>query len=301
MAQEITAALLAAYYRGYRTLFNQQVAETPTDWEKVAQEVPSDTEGEVYGWLKPLPSMREWLGDKTVKSLGDSGMTIVNKDWELTIELDRNKLSDNKAKLFGAVVQNLARSAAMHPDELIFKLMKEGFAELCYDGQPFFHDSHPVGEGFASNSGGGDGTPWFLLDCTRPLRPFLFQKREDVRFVALDQPTDENAFMRKKFFYSAERRDNAGYGLWQLAYASKQTLDADAYAAARTAMKAFTDDEGHPLGIGVGQKAFTLVVPTSLEGAARKILVNEFALVDEVSQSNPWRDTANLVVSPWLD
>lgn len=45
----------------------------------------------------------------------------------------------------------LAQSAAVHPDELIFNLLKAGFTEKCFDGKPFFSDAHKVGNKTASN------------------------------------------------------------------------------------------------------------------------------------------------------
>ena len=38
-----------------------------------------------------------------------------------------------------------------------------------------------------------------------------------------------------------------GYGLWQLAYASKQALDLQAYADARASMQSQKADNGKPL------------------------------------------------------
>lgn len=61
---------------------------------------------------------------------------------------------------------------------------------------------------------------WFLLDTTKPVKPLIFQQRKKAEFVALDNPSDQNVFMRKEFLYGVDSRDNAGYGLWQLAYGS---------------------------------------------------------------------------------
>jgi phage major head subunit gpT-like protein len=52
--------------------------------------------------------------------------------------------------------------------------------------------------------------------------------------------------MMDRYLYGIRARVNAGYGLWQLAYGSKQTLNAASYAAARATMMAFTADGGLP-------------------------------------------------------
>ncbi|MPM49963.1 hypothetical protein SDC9_96697 [bioreactor metagenome] len=47
----------------------------------------------------------------------------------------------------------LGQSAAAHPDELVFGILKDGFAVKCYDGNPFFSTNHKIGEKTVSNKG----------------------------------------------------------------------------------------------------------------------------------------------------
>ncbi|MDI3480796.1 MAG: hypothetical protein PWQ97_451 [Tepidanaerobacteraceae bacterium] len=63
-------------------------------------------------------------------------------------------------------------------------------------------------------------TAWFLLCTTKPVKPLIFQRRKQPEFVSMDKPENENVFMKKQFIYGVDSRDNAGYGLWQLAYGS---------------------------------------------------------------------------------
>ena len=63
-----------------------------------------------------------------------------------------------------------------------------------------------------------DADSWFLMDLSKPLKPFISQTRRPVDFRAMDNPNDQDAFMRNEFYYGADYRGNAGYGLWQLAY-----------------------------------------------------------------------------------
>jgi phage major head subunit gpT-like protein len=55
--------------------------------------------------------------------------------------------------------------------------------------------------------------------------------------------------MSDNYMYGVDARVSAGFGFWQMAYASKAELNAANLRAAFTAMKNFTDDEGRPLGI----------------------------------------------------
>jgi phage major head subunit gpT-like protein len=69
-----------------------------------------------------------------------------------------------------------------------------------------------------------DATAWYLLDTRKVLKPIILQKLEDITFSAMDSEDDENVFMRDKFRYGTRSRDNAGYGLWQLAFKSSGTI-----------------------------------------------------------------------------
>ncbi len=138
---------------GFKTIFNKVFGETKTLWEKIATKVPSETGEESYKWLGKIPRMREWIGDRQIQNLTGSDYTIKNKDFELTIGVDRNDIEDDKIGVYTPVIQDMAQSTATFPDDLVFGLLKEGFANKCYDGQPFFSDSHKVGKKTVSNKG----------------------------------------------------------------------------------------------------------------------------------------------------
>ncbi|MGQ7818821.1 Mu-like prophage major head subunit gpT family protein [Metapseudomonas furukawaii] len=63
-------------------------------------------------------------------------------------------------------------------------------------------------------------TAWFLLDTSRPVRPFIYQERKAPDFVQQTDMSSDDVFSRKKFKFGAEARAAGGYGFWQLAYGS---------------------------------------------------------------------------------
>lgn len=80
------------------------------------------------------------------------------------------------------------------------------------------------------------------------------------------------------------------FGFWQMAYGSKQTLDATNYATARAAMMGMKGNYDRPLGITPN----LLVVPPALEGAANRLMKNE-----QINGSdNEWKGTAEVLVVP---
>lgn len=63
-------------------------------------------------------------------------------------------------------------------------------------------------------------TAWFLIDTTKPVKPFIFQERKAPVFVSQTSEENDDVFNKAEFKFGAEARGNAGYGLWQLAYGS---------------------------------------------------------------------------------
>jgi len=283
---------------GFQTVFNGAFNGVEPKWSRVAMEVRSTTAKEVYPWLGAMPRMREWLGDRVIQNLKAHDFTIKNRSFELTVGVDRDDIEDDNTGMYAPMMAEMGRAAATHPDELMFALMTAGFETVCYDGQYFFDTDHPVIQAdgttaSVSNDGGGSSAAWFLLDTSRMIKPFILQKRRAAEFTALDKPDDEGVFNRKEYVYGVDGRWNAGYGLWQLAYGSKQTLDSSAYNTARKAMLGFKADGGEPLGIMPN----LLVVGPSNDEAAREIL---YAERKSSGATNIDRNTAELFVVPWL-
>jgi phage major head subunit gpT-like protein len=295
----INQANLNALFEGFNTRFNQAFEGAKSHVDAVAMTVPSSSRQENYGWMGAMPGFREWIGPRILQNLSLQSYTLKNLPFESTISVPRDDIDDDQYGVFGPMFSEMGRRAKTHPDELLFSLLKNAFTTICFDGQNFFDSDHPVGDGVippasVANTDGGSGAAWFLLDTSRAIRPFIWQLRKPYQLVRKDQATDDNVFMNKEFIYGTDARCNVGLGLWQLAWGSKQTLDATHYKAARSAMMAFKDDAGKLLGV----MPDTLVCGSTNESAALKLLNSEYAAGGE---SNEWKGTAKLIVTPYLD
>jgi len=290
----INRATLQSVYKGFKVIFNEALEAAKPLYDQIATTVTSTTREEEYKWLGRMPRLREWIGDRVVQNLSAFGYTIKNRDFEATVAIDRNDIEDDTIGVYTPVIQELGRSAAMHPDELIFELLAKGFENLCYDGQYFFDTDHKDGDGPVQSNRGtaklsvteyakaraammslkdehgrplgiipdllvvppaleqtaleilqaertasgatnvfrntakllvapqlaGYDTYWFLLCTSRAVKPFIYQRRKAPEFVAKDNLNDDNVFFNKQFIYGVDTRENAGYGLWQLAWGS---------------------------------------------------------------------------------
>ena len=295
---EINAGNLSGLKTSFSTVFNQHFEAVETTFGKVAMMMPSTTSQNDYRWMGKLSGMKQWIGQRQIQSLSQYSYVLKNKPFENTIGVDRDDIEDVSYGVYNPMMADLGQTAAEYPDELVWSLLNAGFATACYDGQNFFDTDHPVldangAEQSVSNFQGGAGTPWFLLDVTRALKPFIFQNRRPAQFVAKDDPTDTRVFMNKEFTYGVDMRCNAGYGLWQLAYASKETLNTANYAAARAAMMSLKGDYDRPLRV----RPTLLVVPPSLESNALAVLKAER---DAAGANNVYMNTADWHVEPLL-
>ena len=294
---------LRALFTAFNAAFKGVLGQAESQFGQIATTVPSTTGAEEYGWLGQLPGLREWLGDRAVQAIGTHGYTIKNKPFELTVGVPRSAIEDDQYGIYSPLMQEMGRAAGVHPDQLVFGLLKAGRTALCYDGQPFFSANHPVlndkGKAVATSNvsdDGGAGPSWYVLETRRALKPLIYQSRKDANFVSLTNETDDNVFSRAEYLYGVDARRNAGFGFWQLAHASNKALTAENLKAVITAMETQTGDQGRPLGISPN----ILVVPKQLRFTAKALLEAQLVAEGGVQVSNPLVGALDLLVADWL-
>lgn len=310
----ITPSLLDAIFQSYNFVFNDALKGIEPTWSKVAMKVASSASAENYGWLGQMPRIREWIGDRVLNSLDTFGYQVKNKTFESGFAIKREQIEDDQYGLFSPIARELGRSVALFPDELVYGLLPAGFSSNAFDGQYFFDTDHPVkdkdgNEQVVSNVQAGTDPAWYLLDTSRAVKPLIYQERRSFEFVAKTNPqTSDRVWEKNEFAYGVDGRCNAGFGLWQLAFASKAPLTRANFRAARQAMISLKGDYGRPLGI----KPTLLVVGPSLEQTARDLILSDFLPVDGVPGgaamvnaagviANTDKNAVEIHMSPWLD
>jgi phage major head subunit gpT-like protein len=92
--------------------------------------------------------MRKMNGERIPSKLKAYTYTLVNEEYESSIEVKRADIKDDQTGQYGPLARSIGESARMYPDEVVFgTLLPGGFSTLCYDGQYFFDTDHPVGDG----------------------------------------------------------------------------------------------------------------------------------------------------------
>jgi len=270
----------------------------------VASIIPSTTASNTYDWLSKFPKMRKWVGDRVINSMKEQVYQILNELHESTLGIARTDIEDDNIGQYRILSKAQADEVESFRNRLIAALLSGGFSGLCFDGQYFFDMDHPVypnadGTGVAVSTSNiqGDaaatGTPWYLLCLSGALKPFILQERTKPEMESIEDPKNAHVFIKDEYLYGIRYRANAGYGFWQLAVGSKDTLNAANYEAARLKMMSYKRDGGDPLGIVPTH----LLVPPTLEAAGRAILEKEL-LADDGSNTN--FHTAELIVNPWV-
>jgi len=147
----VNASSLSAVFLNLKTEFNRAFDAAPSVWQQVAMRAPSGSAQNDYKWLSDFPKMRKWIGDKVIKSLEGFSYTLINDDWETTIEVDRNHVEDDTLGIYGPQAQMAGFAAKQFPDELVFGLVN--FTGKGFDGKTFFATDHKVAGANVSNKG----------------------------------------------------------------------------------------------------------------------------------------------------
>lgn len=304
----VTPSTIKALMTSFRKDFQGGMGGAPSQYQKIAMTVPSSSKSNTYGWLGNAPQLREWVGARVVNQMAASAYTIANKTYEGTVGISRDDFDDDNLGVYSPMFSELGRAAAVQPDELVFGLLKDGFNQACYDGQNFFDTDHPVypkvdGTGTATSVSNvyqqaptWTGEAWYLLDCSRAIRPLIFQDRRKAELVAKTAITDEHVFTDNEFRFGVSCRRAVGFGFWQMAMAMKANLTLDNLWTGWTTMRKFKADGGRPLGL----RPTHLVVTPGNEKAAIQLLERELIASTNGAVSNEMKGKLELVVADYL-
>lgn len=139
-------AIIYSYYKALEQ--NTGAAWVPA----VSNYFTTDQPEEEYAWLGRAPLMREWIGGREPKGLTDNGLTVKNKLFEATLELQIDDIRRDRTGQIMARVTEMAQRTNTHWAKLLSTLILNAESQVAYDGQFFFDTDHSEGEsGTVSN------------------------------------------------------------------------------------------------------------------------------------------------------
>jgi phage major head subunit gpT-like protein len=150
----INSERLQSLRRNFRTLSALGYERSAPRWPRVAMFAPSTTGENVYGWIKDMPGMREWVGSRVAQNIGEGDYTIKNRSFESTVTVKREHIEDDTLGIYSPMFEALGSNVAYSPDQLVFSLLPAGFNTPCWDGVNFFANNHPIKKGVTFSNRG---------------------------------------------------------------------------------------------------------------------------------------------------
>lgn len=158
--------------------------ENPADVMPMITESQSTSNKEKYGWLGEVPQLREWIDERKISGLNDYDYEIANKDYEATLQVNKNDLDDDQYNHIIMRTQDLGRRAKTHPRKLFFDTIIAGETALCFDGLPFYSTSHVFKTGGTTQSNLHTGTKAGTIPTTAELAAdFIAARAKMMKFV----------------------------------------------------------------------------------------------------------------------
>ncbi|MDW0499523.1 Mu-like prophage major head subunit gpT family protein, partial [Mannheimia haemolytica] len=135
---------------------------------------------------------------------------------------------------------------------------------------------------------------FYVLDDSQAIKPLIWQERTTPEIETKFDPSEsDHVFMKDQYLWGVRARGNAGFGFWQLIHRVEDSeLNSETLEKVLTAMRTLKGDGDKQLNI----RPTTLLVPPSLEFAARKLL--EAELID--GTTNTLKGVLKVVVNPFI-
>jgi phage major head subunit gpT-like protein len=138
----ITQSVLDALRTTIDTKWTQTFESTPTWYDQLCTDTPSNAKSNTYGFKAQSTALRQWLGPRVAQNLQEHDYVLVNQKYEATVELSRDEIADDSINVFATqTIPDLAEATRKHPDSLLASVISTN--PNCYDGLSFFNTAHP--------------------------------------------------------------------------------------------------------------------------------------------------------------
>jgi hypothetical protein len=164
---KLTNTALKTLGIGFQATFKNGLGMATPQHELVATKVTSTTGKEEYGWLGKFPGIREWIGERVLNNLTKSDYAIKNRDFELTIGVERNDIEDDNLGIYTPLFEELGRHDRRVPVRARLR-PAEGRLRDQVLRRPVLLRHRPPGarrDGnvqSVANTDGGAGAAWYL-------------------------------------------------------------------------------------------------------------------------------------------
>jgi phage major head subunit gpT-like protein len=138
--------LLEGLTVGYRNEFMTALKAVTPIYTRLCTVVDSTNRTENYPWLGAQGVPREWVDERVPQGLRAENWEIANKKYELTMEIEREAIEDDRLGQYRIRVQDMAVRQGAHPDKLLTAALNAAGTALCYDGDYLCGTNHSWGD-----------------------------------------------------------------------------------------------------------------------------------------------------------
>lgn len=131
-----------AFFLAFDTAFSTAYQTTPVWRGQIANDRPSTTDSEVYGWMDRIPALSPWAGSRAEKGIQSETLRVKNRPFELTVSINKWHLADDQWGLYSFLPAQLGEQAAKWPDYQIAAALLDNIKGT--DGLSFFNNAHPI-------------------------------------------------------------------------------------------------------------------------------------------------------------
>jgi phage major head subunit gpT-like protein len=142
-----TTVLPNVIVKGVSRLFHQAMEATPTIWDKHCSIYNSTTAVENYAFPGFMPEPREFISGRHIQGLMDFTYAVTNKEYELSIIIQRKLFEDDQTGLVAERITEMAEAWATYKDKQFADLLTNGnvAGNLGFDGTLFHTDTRTIG------------------------------------------------------------------------------------------------------------------------------------------------------------
>jgi len=155
----ITPSQFAVFVSTANTMIGAVLSgdDVPSVAGEYTTDVPSASTQTIYAWTGMIPKPREWVGPRVTVQPAAQTYTLVNRPYELTVEVDRFHLDDDHMGVYYRTLPDMARQVMRLKDYWCRDLKENtgsftGSAQFGLDGVTYFNATHPV-DVYSSASG----------------------------------------------------------------------------------------------------------------------------------------------------
>lgn len=151
-----TSKKLVTVFRGLTTLFMQTLQDMSAGpLQGLAREIRTTGRGEDFDFLLDFAGVNEWIDERTFNDFKAFTYRFDVRDWEVTIEIDRNDVDDNRVGHYSATLESKTLAWGEHRRDMMADLFNYAFQVTApigpkgaeqptsFDGVAFISDSHP--------------------------------------------------------------------------------------------------------------------------------------------------------------